>query len=638
MATLDDLVLYPLQTTTPDLDWLEQEQKKAPTDIRLAHDIGLAHYWLAKSSDDMDVCAEHWQHVIATWSMVLRSEFFWQGWVNERSQAYKQTITIEQQEKAREELEKRLMAELSEFDAQHAPAKPYLKLLYILESKSVVSLRKTQGFQLMGLLGENLYCGPLMLRQLGLHSAVHGFFQEQRYAKREAQVSLHFILSSIQGYTVKQNVQSDLKHQLRLCYSSLGLAWVCMEQGIPQLALDLLAEQHCQNCHPELSKDGNSFAPLERCREDCTRFAEENPAHAQIQQGRDVYVSDATELYIRAHLLWAEQCLGSGDVPVLLPHLRQALKAAQKLEMQESLREQIGQLLLSWVQEPEQEERWDAVVALMKDAGEFDTSGTSRSRLAHAYDQRGVKRCQAGELENGCADLRQAYILTPHVERIKKSLLNALREYEYTARGKKNNSLSAELSEEIKHIEEGKVPDASTTITEEQPPKTSTPVSSPFAPIELPASSLVHEKLFNHSGFLNWEQFAPDGREIIQSACLRAKERKEPVVDLPALLLALYKESKSVREQLKTQGFPPKNLSLLNKQMPEQEEVNSRLDKLTPSQFDFWITVVEILIKAWEKADQEKSKITESHIIYGMNASPRSSRWLKNLGLRIGNE
>ena len=637
MATLDDLVLHPLQVTTPDLVWLEQEQRKTPTDIRLAHDIGLAHYWPATSSEDVKVCVQHWQYVIANWAVVLHNEFFWQGWTNERSQAYKQAITNEQQEKSKAELEKRLFVDLDEFNSQHPQIKRSLKLIYALEAKSIYFLRKTQGFQSMGPLGENLYCGPLMLRQLELQSAAHNFFREGRFgSQREKQVSLHFILSYIAGYTAKQDFSPDLNFVLRLCYSSLGLAWVCMEQGNPQAALEFLAEQHCPNCHPEFGTSGG-FGSLERCREDCSRFARENPSYVHIQNGQDIFVKDAAELNARAHLLRAEQCLGTGISSVFLSHLRQALKAAQKLEMQESLREQIGQLLLFWAQEPEQDRRWDDVIALMKDAGEFEASGIWRSKLAHAYDQRGVERFKAGELEEGCADLRQAYALTPHVERIKNSLLSALREYEYTARREKNDSLGAKLREEIKRMEAGVSPIA-TTVDGGESKKDSLP-PLPVTSMEPPMSSLVHSELFDRDGYLDWDQFAPDGKLIIQSACQRAIDRKDAVVDLPALILALYKESKSTRDELEAQGFSLENQQVFlhfNKQMQEQEEVNPRLQGLKPSQFDFWITVVDVLVKAWEKAHQEDSKITEAHLLYGMDASIRCRQWLETMELRLG--
>jgi tetratricopeptide (TPR) repeat protein len=636
MATLDNLTLHPLQTITPDLDWLEQEQRKTPTDIRLAHDIGLAHYWTAKSSGDVGVCVQHWQYVIVNWAMVLRSEFFWQGWASERSQAYKQTITIEQREKAREELENRLLAELGEFDTQHVQNKPSLKLLYVLENKSIISLRKTQGFQLAGLPGENMYCGPLMARYSGVQSAVRNFFAGQRSGpQREKQVSLHFILSSIKGYAAKQEFPSDLNFILRLCYSSLALAWVCMEQGNPQVAMELLAGLHCPNCHPEFGA-AEGFAPLERCRDDCVRFAEANPSYASIQNGLDLFVRDAAELNARAHLLWSEQCLGSSDASMLLSHLRQALKATQKLEMQESLREQIGKLLLGWAREPEQDKRWNEVIALLKDAGEFDTSGTSLSKLALAYDQRGVERFKAGELEEGCADLRQAHALTPHVERIKNSLLNALRDYEFTARREKNDSLGNRLKEEIKRLEEGGMPVVKPVDGGES--KKASPPPPPVMSMELPMSSLVHTELFDRDGNLDWDQFAPDAELIIRSACQRAVDRKEMVVDLPALILALSKESQSVRDILEAQGFSLGNPQIflhLNKQMPEQEEANPRLQALKPSQFDLWITVVDILVKAWEKARQENCKITEAHILYGMDTSERCRPWLERMGLRL---
>ena len=217
---------------------LEKEQLATPSDLILAHDIGLAHYWQAKKSSDSEQAVEHWQKVIANWAVVLENDEYWQEWCGERGQVYGKTITEEHVASAKEKLREKLIGDLAEAAQKNSSdEKLHLEATFHLEVKAARLLKQEKGFSLSSQPNARLYCGPLLTKQLSMQTQVEEFFRLQPSTHHD---SLGVILAPIQKNEDQpsQNTYSA-SQQLRFCFSQLGLPFIYLGHDNPQRTLDV---------------------------------------------------------------------------------------------------------------------------------------------------------------------------------------------------------------------------------------------------------------------------------------------------------------------------------------------------------------------------------------------------------------
>ena len=334
-----------LPVVQPDLAWLAHQQGLDPGNLMLAHDIGLAHYWQARAAQEAEAALGHWQHTIANWAMVLDSDPFWRDWGQEQGDIFGWSISEQQISSVKKRLVHQLLDQTAHFEgSQPLDAKFHLAAAFTLERTAQRLLRLYGGLRLSAPAGVRLNCGPLLVEQLGVEDAVSDFFLAQPPRRQDSQASLETMLRPIKGQSGEPALgTAQAERDCMLAFSGLGLPMTCLWRGEAEMALALLAAQQCPDCHSELCSPSALGRPLERCREDCTRFTQLNPSYAVTSGGRDWYVRDAAELLAAAHIALAEQRVAASEIKEAVTHGRQALSASQGLGVQELLRYQLGQ-------------------------------------------------------------------------------------------------------------------------------------------------------------------------------------------------------------------------------------------------------------------------------------------------------
>ena len=53
------------------------------------------------------------------------------------------------------------------------------------------------------------------------------------------------------------------------------------------------------------------------------------------------------------------------------------------------------------------------------------------------------------------------------------------------------------------------------------------------------------------------------------------------------------------------------------------------LERGTPSLFDLWISVIDVLKLSWARANDENAKIGEVHLLHGLLSSPYAIQWMQ---------
>ncbi len=605
-----------LPTIQPDLAWLAQQQGLSPGNLVLAHDLGLAHYWQARASHEREVALDHWQRAVANWAMVLDNDVFWRDWAKERGDVYRWSITEQELTTVKNRLIQILLDHIAQFEGSRSQgAKPYLMAAFVLERMALRLLKLYGGLRLAAPAGERLLCGPLLVRQLGLESAVNAFFLAQPARRQDREASLETMLRPIQGQPGEPAVgATHTERECMLAFSGLGLAMVCLRRGEAEAALELVAQQQCSACHPELCKPSALGSPLERCREGCARFAQANPSYALVA----------------THIALADQMLAAGELKKALTHGRQALNASQRLGVQETLRSELGKHLLAWAEKLAQADYYDAAIELLSNVSDFDSSGTWRIKLSSCLNLRGVHHANEGRWEEGLADLRRACTLNPMVPLYRENLVKALREAAARAR-LVDNARASELEAERDRVKEGGQPNV-VNAPEQQagdqvaPQQGRKDVSPPPQPV------LDPPELFETTGVLDTSRFDPETlQQFIELACENAVKAQRVVLDLSDLVQALSSLPDSqLRRMLAEQEGALDRLCGSAQTSPSDEPANWRIEQKKPSVFDLWIGVLDVLRRSWiARADAGKKAIGEEHLLYGLATSRYAVAWMQ---------
>ena len=572
-----------------------------PDNLYIAHDTGLKYYQLAAHEEaPAEEVVGYWQRVISCWSLVFDSSSFWKDWAAARSAVYQQSVSEKNIADARKSLQDRLLAEITSFDSRFPQFLPRLEVWYRVEMAGLRLLRSLKQTPTLH--------GPLLARQLGIGKQIQDLLGSQPYQEASSQERIQAILSPLQE-DVSESIPAPSIHQL---YSSLGPVALTLELGHTQEAAALLTRGYCQSCHPELTgPDAENRSPA-ACQFGCAFFQEQNMAYAGLPGGANLFNREATALYARIQVALAEECLAINDREGFVRRLRLAIQAAHGLGIANILRTKLGEILLSKGKAALDEKQYDQAIALFRCAPEFDSSGNHIGRLALALNQRGVTHANQDQWELAEPDLREALQLRPADPKYREDLATGLANQAAKASDPKKRE---QFQKESELVREGRE-------TQAAPPPPPPPMAEPKpqpARREMPRQANLHPDLFDNQGALNWSMFDPESQAILRAACKLAVEKKEAVIDLPVLVMAMKNGGGSEN--------PPANdikLSL-------RPVTNTRLAQAALTQYDFWLSVLDVLLFACELALKEKRPIHKVDLIAGLEASPRSKAWFSSL-------
>lgn len=615
---------------------LEQQQLSDPSNLVLAHDIGLAHYWQAKKAGSGEQAVDHWQKVIANWAMVLENDEYWQEWCAERSQVYGKKITPEHVANAKKKLREKLIGVLAG-TAQNNPTNSdsHLEASFHLEVKATRLLKQTQGLGFSSQSDVRLYCGPLLTQHIAMRPHVENFFQRQARSNHD---SLQVILSPIKNNEEQSfGAVYSAEQQLRFCFSQLGLPFIYLEHNNPQRALDVLADLQCPDCEPE--NDGQIYpqaivgkVPIQ-CKKDCTHFAQENPAYIGAT---DLYFRHALELSASANLFFAYQLFAAESIvpPSILKHIREALDFSQILGIHKTLKAEIADILLGWADRLEKDQHWDEAIALLEGIRDFGKGERWKGKLAGVLNLRGVRKFNEEHWEDAVTDLRRACKLNPYNPLFRQNLERALQGYASAAYKAGDSTLALELRNEALAVSEGEIAEV------EAPPVTGkVPVEKkkPLTELKLKESERRNPNVFDELGLLILDVFDTSGRKILALALEETAERGEIFLKLPALVAALTRfEGGETRHLVELQGISPEQLLAQTQFISQSTSVSEPLNiVLVLSQYKIWYSVLEVLDLAWEIAQYDQGKISESHLLYGLLISRSATKVLQAAGINV---
>jgi tetratricopeptide (TPR) repeat protein len=631
-----------VQISPQYIAWLEQAQTLDPANVHLAHDLGLAHYWRALTQSS-NRAIEHWERVIANWSLVLDCDDYWRDWCADRAAVYGVPVTGDHIADLKKDLRHSIMDQLAAYDQAHDPS--YLRFAFSLESKTIRLLWEADSFP-----NGSLVAGPLLARQLGADEQVQSFFENRTDAGWDSAAILDYVLSPLQDVQTHPSTaeRRSVCHQLRLCFSELGLPAISLEQGYPLQTLELLVALRCPNCESE-SLDDARHLPV-HCHKDCERFARANPSYAGLSDGADLFFRDAMALGVHTCLLVA--CQHIRDVRInaadIQEYLRRALEFGQALTLVDRLEHEIGLALLAWANSLERDDqRWDEAIELLEVAAEFEDSGQRQGQLAGLLNLRGVRatneyqempstlgglRQAAEDFLHAADDLQRACALNPSDTTFRDNLekvLNALRSFADTAR-RPDYPLYRRIVDKISQIERrvlaGEVSEAGEGAPVEQLPKPAI-MELPI----LPPDKIYNLDLFDPHGYLIQAVFLDSGWDVLMRTQALSAEQQRTRLRVPALFMALAQSPDgTMGHLLREQGFSPQWLEQQAARYAgaRGDTGSDRLRNRTLSQYDFESDMLEILVLAWKIAQYAEKQIGDFHLICGLMLHPSAAHIL----------
>lgn len=443
---------------------LEQRQRACPTDLKLAHDLGILSFWFAQSLDDPQEAQEHWRRAMANLAMVLESESYWKGWVDLRASTYGEDIGGESGEAARQAVIRRITQTLIGLDHLLEPGDPFrsYELAYHLEIRSVRLLRQAGGLE-MGENGEDrLCCGPLGLARLEFQERLAEKVQELPELD-EGVVGLMRMLHRLmedEKTSPLDLIDQQSRRHLMECFSELGPIRVLLERGEAAKALHALTAGHCPSCDGAASPEGTpGGVELPRvCRETCELFADRNPAYSLQPERGALLLRHATLLMAEALVELAGSSLRSKPpaFDLALEHWQRALQAGAAMDVEEHVKAIVAGSAASWAGAAKRSGRLDDAVTVLEQAGPLVEDDQLSGELARLLTDRGVKAGNDHRWSDATTDLQRALKLNPHLPRTRTNLVTALRGAAFEALTSGEEARASELLEEAAgHLESG---------------------------------------------------------------------------------------------------------------------------------------------------------------------------------------
>ncbi|KHD07984.1 hypothetical protein PN36_26735 [Candidatus Thiomargarita nelsonii] len=416
---------------------LQQLQASTPTDLRLAHNLGVLCFWSASHLTDIQKAKAYWHHFIANWAIVLENDEFWNAWVTQRSHVYGEKISKQTAETARQAILERLLHSLSMFDSklQSIYSGFPLKLTFHLEIKAIRLLKQAGGLQLDNDAADTIFCGPMMVRHLGLSSNIAKFIHDLPDLSKSLNhlFELFNSLNSDQKNKLSNSLNSENKEHLMFCFSELGPAFIHLDQGNPRKTLDLLVMPRCKKCGSSqsspLSLAEKNIIPPRVCSENCAQFETRNPAYTQLDKRGKVLFQHALKLMAEAHIALVEQRIRENppETTAMAQHWQDTLNAATEIDAGDQFQKRLIEMTVGRAIALERQKRLDDAISLLEAAKQLGEYDQINAKLAELLTDRGVKAGNSGHWDDAVTNLRQALELNPHVTRIRTNLIIALR-------------------------------------------------------------------------------------------------------------------------------------------------------------------------------------------------------------------
>ncbi|MBI4870764.1 MAG: hypothetical protein HY814_04270 [Candidatus Riflebacteria bacterium] len=370
------------------------------TDPGVLHSLALCCYWDARSlpaDASPGVASETWERALAAWASLMEEGPFWEAFFAERQAAYDEPILEPERTKVRTELAERpardlaaaRTAALEAGQGERAHLLHGLELQYAVERRGGRALREVSRNR-PELPWGSLTMGPLMARLLGHQQAVGR-------------------LVSGLSTTRQQRDESDLAKLLEELLRQAG------NQPEGPLA------------------DGGHEAPVVAARRSFSRLgpAAELLAQGQPNDGTRLFLQDALELAVDAHLRIARSCISGTEVEAAdaTAHWRAALQAGTRAGSGDRTRDAVRSWAIGARKLWAERRNLDQAAIVLEAAAEALQDESLDGLLAEALTDRGIVRARAGRLADAARDLRIAFSKAPHVRRTAMSYATVLRLY-----------------------------------------------------------------------------------------------------------------------------------------------------------------------------------------------------------------
>lgn len=415
---------------------LAEASRRDPLNRRLTHTLALArlHTVSAEQSPaDLD-----WRGCIASWVSVLHDDSFWTGVVSDAARRYGVPVPSDVVGPLRIGLRDLLVHRLPSNRSDSATADP--TWLFQRELAAAEVLATSGGLPLADETADDdmVVCGPLRLVELGLHREFGDLVMET--VDEMADDAAQWSHVDFPGAQRQFTALTDVRNELRRCFSQLGFAHCLLIAGQPADALTELSDLRCPDCRarpvanpPEPHRD--SAWPL-TCAPDCARFELENPAFATLADGREQLARDGVELAVDALFALSQIKLTSAepDLDEVRASWRRAVIAADGIDIADVVQQRLADLAMGRADTLDRRDRLPQAIAVLEAALEvLDTSGPRvpdirdrvAGQLASLVADRGIRVANKNMDDAAIAipDLRYAIKLNPHLVRARVALI-----------------------------------------------------------------------------------------------------------------------------------------------------------------------------------------------------------------------
>ncbi len=438
------------------LEFLRSAYRNTPEVTALAHRIGLGElaHALASTTVDTPSLMARWRRALAHLTVAVNDHKYWRRWTTYRSKIYDIALTSEAIQVAQQHVYDQIRhlmsaaAERADHSGQTRNATALRDLVLELEidraSSDVMAYAWNCAEQTLTEAGSPLPFGLLWYRTLESPGAALNTLKEL------IGHTLDIPLADASGRP--EFSAPTVGVALRQWYSRLAQARYSLQTGQAQAARNALS-RICQNdsgCRINPSPTWSvAAASPSICDPRCAQFAICNPGYAGFSDPARLMEEDAHRLAMRTCLAMAGQH-ATAQPPRLNEAAQEWLNGrvlAGVLTEVESHNEQVLSQVMGLL-----DDLWRApevAAKLLDRAMAIVPNPALQGRLADRLTDRGISRCNAGQVAECVPDLRWAVRLNRHSARAQESLCVALQRLAIETFRGENVGQAAELAVEL---------------------------------------------------------------------------------------------------------------------------------------------------------------------------------------------
>ncbi len=419
------IVLLLMERRREAQELLESQQRKQPSDGRIAHKLALLSYATAQHSEeskDYERATESWQTAIANWVRTLADDAYWELWCGRRQAYYGDRpvdyLSVELKNAVRADLQQHLMAEFTDYADRYAQennpvraeAHRDLTILCTIEQQGAKALKEAGGVESAD--GQQLSCGALLLQKLGLELWL-GALVAQSQIELESYRAMDLAKSLLQDS--EPAVSGEVIERLCFFFSELAPAAALLNLNLPEDAASKLP-----SLTPKLEE-----------------FDRQNPAYSGLENKLQQFLKDSAELAIDAQIAIVRKPLGAQppDLPAVKSVWREAIARGRAAGIAATAVKAVSdqaigraQTLSNDDQRGKIERLNEAIEVLEVAANVLPENGADEviSVLVDMLSSRGRRRARFYDNERAVADLDIAFRKQPHRVDVRNYLCNAL--------------------------------------------------------------------------------------------------------------------------------------------------------------------------------------------------------------------